>query len=379
MTPTWVKPIAAVLVVCGGLAAGFGPAVVPDASAQPAAGGPADPPAVPDGGSVITGALAQSGSRATSPADPAAGRRTAATAPSGPPWEYAYHDTPGSRKGLEDLLGEEGRKGWEFGGVVEARGSAMPYTVVVLKRRRAVPIGGPGGGGFGGGGGLGGMSGFGGGGGFGGVAQAGLLGGSPANPDRAFDIYAEQSGGKDVIDWGKIPQVVRETLNRGAETAGLASPAFPETGTMTRKEFTDRYMKMYEAAHSRAANGPSRETAPAPGAAGGTAEPARGNRETAPAAGGARRGGAGGPTGGAGPTEGEVANIRVLKLRNAQATELGNTLSQLFRTRASIVADARTNSLVVSASDSTMKAIAVLIDELDTPSVPAPSVPVPKQ
>jgi hypothetical protein len=267
----------------------------------------------------------------------------------GETWEYAFHDKPRSRRELQSMLTAEGKKGWEFAGVVDYDSGPV---LVLKKGSRPIfggAVGGMMGGGFGGPG-LGGVAGPGAFGAAGGGARA-------VTADDIFDRYAEMSGSKDVIDFDKIPEPVKDRLNRTAERLNL--PKYPEKGTMTRKEFADRYAKEVEAR-----NRPRNE--------GGTA--AAGVFGTTGSSSSGAAGGPGAATSGTFGTGGRFgagqANVNTITLKNASARELAGLLEQVMGNRATFAADNRTDTIVVTANDDAMKTIQMLVDKLDAPASP---------
>jgi RNA polymerase sigma factor (sigma-70 family) len=74
-----------------------------------------------------------------------------------------------------------------------------------------------------------------------------------------------------------------------------------------------------------------------------------------------------------GPSSAEHhAEVTVIRLKHVAASELSKTLAKVFERRnCGIVAEDRTNALLVLADDEVVKALKLLVDQLDVPATPA--------
>ncbi len=68
------------------------------------------------------------------------------------------------------------------------------------------------------------------------------------------------------------------------------------------------------------------------------------------------------------PAAGGRAEIKVVALRNANAVELQKTLDKLFGSEVQILADPRTNSLILRGPEKDLMTVLALIERLDTPA-----------
>ena len=77
--------------------------------------------------------------------------------------------------------------------------------------------------------------------------------GGPPDPNKMFDDLAKQSGGTDTIDFGKLPKETKDKMNRFRSFSGAAP--YPDTGTMSRGQYTEDFNKGMEAMKAKGMGG----------------------------------------------------------------------------------------------------------------------------
>jgi len=77
--------------------------------------------------------------------------------------------------------------------------------------------------------------------------------GGPPDPNRMFDDLAKQSGGTETIDFGKLPKETKDKMNKFRSFSGAAP--YPDTGTMSRGQYTEDFNKGMEAMKAKGFGG----------------------------------------------------------------------------------------------------------------------------
>jgi RNA polymerase sigma factor (sigma-70 family) len=349
----------------------------------PMPGDPAGAPPGPTGGGGFPGAPPGAGagygppgmgtgSAAGAPGS-GAGMTSGGWAVSPATWEYKFVDASDDRGGFEKAITAAGKDGWEFCGSERLRKAPAvggpsagvqppPHLVLVFKKRKGggVPFGGGGGGGRGGFGNFD-PSGMGGGG-FGGFGPPGFDSG------RGGD----GSGGGLWGTWGGADGVeVRSFTLKNASAADVAAAlnklqlgdlkaAVPERGTNRLLVVADApsmksIAKLVEEMDAKAAKpGAKRPAGMGPPMPGGPM-------------GGGPMPGAMGPMGRTDPFGDATkpgGTLHVITLKHATADEMAVVLKKVF-SNADITPDARTNQLVIRATEATLLEVERLIQQLD--------------
>jgi hypothetical protein len=297
--------------------------------------------------------------------------------------EYKF-ETVNSPEEFRRIVTQRGEEGWEFVGSADftanvGRGggggpAGLRSSTELVFRRRGPPAGMASGGmmmggmgglgqGFGGGGpgASGGGSGFGGGGtgAFGGGGFGTLGGGGGTTVPEAminnnFKRLIDETGGGDTINLAKLHAETRERYAEMAKRAGI--DPLPESGKWTSKQFADWYTKYTDG---------MRRNRPSRGGPGGDAGP------PGPRGGPPSGGGGGAPVGGL-PRGSGGGELTTFQLKNASADQVAKLLSNFLGESPTfrVVADPRTNTLILSASDAEQAKVRALIEVLDGPANP---------
>jgi hypothetical protein len=318
------------VLIAGVLGLGVGTMWVADAAAQaptgagpggPGAGGPPPRPGDPDAPRGRTGGRGEPGPATGTTGQPATGMfgrgGTGGIMAGGPLprlWDYKFEATPASSDELHKLVTNLGDEGWEFAGQV-----TIPRTTqLVFKRAK------PGGGVISGGG-------------------FGAMGG----PGAGFNVV----GGGNIDEAAEAAFRRRDRNGDGKLSKEEASPVGGLTEAFERSDANkDGFINLDE---YRAFARPRQ-----PG----------GSSDSGSGIGGISRSSTGTAPGGSPPPR-VAMELKLYQLKNADASSMVRILTDLFGNRPElrVIADRRTNTLIVHGSAADMDVIAALIQRLDGP------------